>query len=178
MAKEKRSFFERLTGTASIDDYNDSFEEEETLPMRGKGAMHSGSDYKEKDLDSEHYGENKVLSNWIEEEEEGQLSVDVYQTGDHIILKAVVAGVKPDHLDISITRDMVTIKGKREEQKEVSEENYFYKELYWGSFSRTILLPQEVEVDGAEANEKHGVLIIKLPKVDKDRETKLKVKSS
>ena len=113
-----------------------------------------------------------------EEEEEGQLSVDVYQTADQIVLKAVVAGVQPQNLDVSITRDMVTIKGKREEQKEVSEDDYFYKELYWGSFSRTILLPQEVEVEGAEASEKHGVLIIKLPKIDKDRETKLKVKSS
>lgn len=164
MAKEKRSFFERLTGTASIDDYDDSFDEEEVMPRaarREDALVH----------------EDEKGNGWIEEEE-GQLSVDVYQTPEHIIIKAVVAGVKPDHLDVSITRDMVTIKGKREEQKEVSEDNYFYKELYWGSFSRTILLPQEVEVDGAEANEKHGVLIIKLPKIDKDRETKLKVKAS
>jgi len=168
MAKEKRSFFERLTGTASIDDYSDSFDEEEIIPASGK-EKHIKVDTDENGGDT---------TNWVEEEEEGQLSVDVYQTADHIILKAVVAGVKPDHLDVSITRDMVTIKGKREEQKEVTEENYFYKELYWGSFSRTILLPQEVEVDGAEANEKHGVLIIKLPKIDKDRETKLKVKAS
>jgi len=168
MAKEKRSFFERLTGTASIDDYSDSFDEEEIIPSPRKE--------KHLDIDSEENG--REPSAWVEEEEEGQLSVDVYQTADHIILKAVVAGVKPEHLDVSITRDMVTIKGKREEQKEVTEENYFYRELYWGSFSRTILLPQEVEVDGAEASEKHGVLIIKLPKIDKDRETKLKVKAS
>ncbi|NQV93448.1 Hsp20/alpha crystallin family protein [Candidatus Kaiserbacteria bacterium] len=168
MAKEKRSFFERLTGTASIDDYSDSFDEEEIL--------HSSGREKHLKIDADDSGVEP--SGWIEEEEEGQLSVDVYQTADHIILKAVVAGVKPEHLDVSITRDMVTIKGKREEQKEVTEENYFYKELYWGSFSRTILLPQEVEVDGAEASEKHGVLIIKLPKIDKDRETKLKVKVS
>ena len=168
MAKEKRSFFERLTGTASIDDYSDSFDEEEIIP----GAR------KEKSLEIDSEENGRDVNGWVEEEEEGQLSVDVYQTADQIIIKAVVAGVKPDHLDVSITRDMVTIKGKREEQKEVTEENYFYRELYWGSFSRTILLPQEVEVDGAEANEKHGVLIIKLPKIDKDRETKLKVKAN
>ncbi|MBI2617965.1 Hsp20/alpha crystallin family protein [Candidatus Kaiserbacteria bacterium] len=166
MAKDKRSFFERLTGTASLDDYNDSFDEE-IIPAP------------KKDIRVEMGAEKNGLQNgFAEEEEEGQLSVDVYQTPEHIVLKAVVAGVRPDHLDVSITRDMVTIKGKREEQKEVTEENYFYKELYWGSFSRTILLPQEVEVDGAEATEKHGVLIIKLPKIDKDRETKLKVKSN
>lgn len=168
MAKEKRSFFERLTGTASIDDYSDSFDEEEIIHTQGK----------EKHFKIDSNGDENELNDWVGEEEEGQLSVDVYQTSDQIILKAVVAGVKPEHLDVSITRDMVTIKGKREEQKEVTEENYFYRELYWGSFSRTILLPQEVEVDGAEANEKHGVLIIKLPKIDKDRETKLKVKAS
>ena len=178
MAKEKRSFFERLTGTASIDDYNDSFDEEEVIPAPGKGNFKMRSPGKEKNISVELDDEGQEPGSWVEEEEEGQLSVDVYQTDDKIILKAVVAGVKPDHLDVSITRDMVTIKGKREEQKEVTEENYFYKELYWGSFSRTILLPQEVEVDGAEANEKHGVLIIKLPKIDKDRETKLKVKAS
>ena len=168
MAKEKRSFFERLTGTASIDDYNDSFDEEEIIPAPGR----------EKHFQIDTSKENGEQDNLLEDEEEGQLSVDVYQTADHIILKAVVAGVKPDHLDVSITRDMVTIKGKREEQKEVTEDDYFYKELYWGSFSRTILLPQEVEVDEAEATEKHGVLIIKLPKIDKDRETKLKVKAN
>ncbi len=176
MAKEKRSFFERLTGTTSIDDYDDSFDIEEVIPASEKSNFKIGTTNKERclELDSNENEEDAL----IEENEDGQLSVDVYQTAAHIILKAVVAGVKPDHLDVSITRDMVTIKGKREEQKEVTEENYFYKELYWGSFSRTILLPQEIEVDDAEANEKHGVLIIKLPKIDKDRETKLKVKAS
>jgi len=72
----------------------------------------------------------------------------------------------------------VIIRGKREEDRTMSGEDYFHKELYWGSFSRTILLPQEIEVEGAEALEKHGLLIIKLPKVDKGRETKLKVKSN
>ena len=90
----------------------------------------------------------------------------------------MIAGVKPEDLDISITRDMVTIKGSREETREVDEGDYFTKELYWGTFSRTILLPQEIEVETAEALEKHGLLIIKLPKVDKGKQTKLKVKSN
>ena len=90
----------------------------------------------------------------------------------------MVAGVRPDDLDLSITRDMVTIKGKREESHEVENEDFFHKELYWGSFSRTVLLPQEIDVEASEASEKHGLLIIKLPKIDKDRQTKLKVKSN
>jgi HSP20 family protein len=90
----------------------------------------------------------------------------------------VVAGVRPDNLDISITRDMVTIRGSREENQEVEDDNYFYRELYWGSFSRTILLPQEIEVEGSEAIEKHGLLTIRLPKIDKAKQTKLRVRTS
>lgn len=169
----KRSFFERLTGTVALDDYNDSFEEE------GTPTKNTATSSPSKPMSAE--GEENVSRAMAEEEleeDEGQLSVDVYQTPEHIIVRAVVAGVRPDHLDVAITRDMITIRGKREEHKEVNEDDYFYRELYWGSFSRTILLPQEVEVDEAEAKEKHGVLTIKLPKVDKDRQTKLKVKSN
>ena len=80
---------------------------------------------------------------WADEEsDEGELSVDVYQTPDAIIVKAMIASVKPDDLQVSITRDMITIKGKREEEKVVSEEDYYHKELYWGAFTRTILLPR------------------------------------
>jgi HSP20 family molecular chaperone IbpA len=106
--------------------------------------------------------------------EEGELSVDVYQTANEIIIEAMVAGVKPEDLHLSITRDMVTIKGRRDGNTQVTHDDYFYKELYWGSFTRTILLPHEVEIEEAEAVEKHGLLIIRLPKVDKARQTKLK----
>jgi HSP20 family protein len=112
-----------------------------------------------------------------EENNEGQLTVDVYQTADSIIIKAIVAGVRPDDLDVSITRDMITIRGKRKEHKEVTEDNYYYKELYWGTFSRTILLPQEIDVDSADAKEKHGILTLILPKIDKDKQTRVKVKA-
>lgn len=109
---------------------------------------------------------------------EGQLSVDVLQTPDDIIIKTIVAGVSPNDLDVSITRDSVTIKGSREEEVSVNDNDYFYRELYWGEFSRTISLPAEVEVEEAEAYEKHGILTIRLPKIDKDRETKLHVRTS
>ena len=73
---------------------------------------------------------------------------------------------------------MVTIKGKREEIRGIEREDFFQRELYWGSFSRTVVLPQEIEVEEAEAVEKYGMLIIRLPKIDKNRQSKLKVKSS
>lgn len=113
-----------------------------------------------------------------EETAEGELSVDVYQTPTHIIIKAMIAGVRPEDLDVSITRDMVTIRGKREQHTEGTTGDFFFQELYWGSFSRTIVLPQEVEIEEAEAVEKHGLLVIRLPKMDKGRQAKLKVRSN
>ena len=112
-----------------------------------------------------------------EEEEDGELSVDVYQTQNEIIIEAMLAGVKPEDLQISITRDMVTIKGRRDGNTQISDDDYFYRELYWGSFSRSILLPHEIEIESVEAVEKHGLLIVRLPKVDKARQAKVKVKS-
>lgn len=171
MPKQKQSFFQRLTGAVDIDDgYDDAYDEEIPVrsghpPMRGneQSPMHGNTDD----------------SNWMEEEAtEGQLTVDVYQTPDEIVIRSIVAGVRPDDLDVSISRDMVTIRGSREEHKEVTEDNYFHKELYWGAFSRTVLLPAEVEVEAASAQEKHGLLTIRLPKIDKEKQTKLKVKTS
>jgi len=93
------------------------------------------------------------------------------------VVKAMISGVRPEDLNISITREMVTIKGKREETETVTGPDYFQQELYWGSFSKTILLPAEVEPEEAEAVERHGLLTIRLPKVDRQRVEKLKVRS-
>ena len=150
---KKRSFFDRLTGGVRL-------EEDE-----------AGSEY-------DRMGKMVPKDNWMEEEaEEAQLTVDVYQTPTDIIVQTMAAGVKPEDMQIEIGRDMITIKGRREENKTISEDNYFIQELYWGAFSRTILLPQEVEPEEAEAVEKHGLLIIKLPKIDKTKKANLKVKS-
>ncbi len=163
MAKEKKSFFERLTGSVRLDDESpDIAEEKKDLRKSSSGSNLS----------------SKSDSNWVEDEEkEGELTIDVYQTPEMIVIKSMIAGVRPEDLDISITRDMVTIKGRREEEKTVHEEDYFARELYWGSFSRTITLPSEIDVDESEAIEKHGLLILKLPKLDKKRQSKLKVRT-
>ena len=154
MAKDNRSFFEKLTGAMRMED-----EHTDTMP--------------------EEEGSDRVAAtnSWLEETpDEGELSVDVYQTQNEIMVKTMVAGVKPEDLDVSITRDMVTIKGKRESERMVQDEDFLHKELYWGAFSRTIVLPQEIDVDMAEAVEKHGLLILKLPKLNKNRQTKVKVR--
>ena len=151
---KKRSFFERLTGSIRAED--DDFIESKKIPVKN----------------------NDKNNNWIEEEnEEAELTVDVYQTNSDIVVQTMVAGVRPEDLELTISRDMITIRGKREESRTINEENFFTKELYWGSFSRTILLPAEVDPEEAEAIEKHGLLTIKLPKIDKDKKTNVRVKS-
>ena len=111
------------------------------------------------------------------EEAEGQLTVDVYQIPSEIIIQSTVAGIMPDDLDIAITNESVTIKGKREKNEKIKDEDYFYQECYWGKFARTIILPQEIDAEGAVAGMKNGVLTIKLPKLDREKTKKLKVKT-
>lgn len=160
---KKPSFLERITGSIKLDttkedsfDDNDGFGREEVVA--------------DSHLERENAPQNT-------EEEDGELPVDMYQTRDAIIIRALVAGVNPEDLDISITRDMVTLKGVREEIQEVPDEDYFHRELFWGSFSRSIVLPEEIIIDEAEAREKHGLLEITLPKLDKGRSARLTVKS-
>lgn len=114
---------------------------------------------------------------WLEEDyEEGQLSVDVFQTKEAIVIKSTIAGVKPEDIDISINNDMVTIRGKREIEQSISNEDYFYQECYWGGFSRSIILPLEIKPDKVEATLKNGVLTITLPKVEKAKAVSVRVK--
>jgi HSP20 family protein len=108
--------------------------------------------------------------------EEGQLSVDVYETPKAIIIKSTIAGVKPEDLDISINDDMLTIRGKRETEEEINEENYLYRECYWGSFSRSVILPAEIKADQINAELENGVLTISLPKAKPAKEVNIKVR--
>lgn len=111
-----------------------------------------------------------------QQEEEGELTVDIYNKGDMIVIQSTVAGVKPEHLDVAITDDMVTIRGRRERHENVAEDKYYYKELFWGAFSRQVILPEEIDQEEAEAHLQHGLLTIKLPKKKHGITQKLKVK--
>jgi len=110
-------------------------------------------------------------------DEEGTLTVDVFEEGDYIVVQSTVAGVKEDDLEINITNESVTIRGERERKEEVKEKDYFYQELFWGSFSRSIILPQEVDPDNSTATMKNGILTVKMPKMERSRAKKLKVKA-
>jgi len=167
---KKRSFLERLSGSIRMKD-DEEFEEEEDT---SKSIKRLNLDDKR-----ELSRPKEITTNWGEEEEEqeAELTIDLYETASDIIVQTMVAGVIPENLSITITRDTLTIRGKREENQSVGNNNFFVQELYWGAFGRTINLPEEVDPEEAEAVEKHGLLIIRLPKLDKNRETKLKIKS-
>ncbi len=108
--------------------------------------------------------------------EEGQLAIDVYETQKKIIIKSTIAGVKPENLDISLNNDMLTIRGKREMNKKVKEENYLYQECYWGSFSRSIIMPVEVDSKNIDATLENGILTIALQKIKHEQNIPIKVK--
>lgn len=147
MKTNKASFFERLTGSKNA---------KEKVEIE---TVENFSDEIGKDL------------------EEAELAIDMQQTPTEIIIKTMVAGVRPEDLQISISREMIMIKGTRNAYKESGDGDFFTQELYWGSFARTVMLPAEVDADNAEAIEKHGLLTIRLPKIVKDKTKSLKVKS-
>jgi len=108
-------------------------------------------------------------------EPEGELAIDVYQTETDLVIQSAIAGVKPEFLDISMERDVVTIKGTREKPFE-EKGDYFTQECYWGPFSREVILPVEVDPDRAEATMKEGILTIRIPKILREKKRKIKVK--
>lgn len=107
------------------------------------------------------------ISEWLETEEleeEGQLAIDVFQDDTRIVVQSTIAGAQPENLKISLHNDLLIIKGKRENKEKVKNENYLFQECYWGPFSRSIILPSEVDPKRVEAEIENGVLTIVLYK--------------
>ena len=177
-----KSFFERLTGTLKFDEN----EAVDATTIKTKRVDFNTDDTTQKTEVPSESQENipsqtpsspdKTSSSWLSEAQEGQLTIDVYQTESDIIIKSTIAGVKPEDLDIAITNDMVTIRGKREREEEIKQQNYYYQECYWGAFSRSVILPVDVAADKSEATMKNGILTLRLPKVEKEQTKKIKVK--
>jgi HSP20 family protein len=112
-------------------------------------------------------------SPWLERPDEGELSVDVFEQGGSVVIKATIAGIKPQDLDIFIENDMVTIRGKRCDDDNPRNKNFFLQECYWGSFSRTVILPVHIKGDEARALLKGGVLKIIIPTSQKNSQIKI-----
>lgn len=118
------------------------------------------------------------LPSWMPDEEEileGQLALDVYQTDRKIIIKSTIAGVKPEDLSITLHNDMLTIRGSRQLDDEIAEEDYLYRECYWGNFSRAIILPSDVDQKNIDASLENGVLTVILTKSEGEA-VRIKVK--
>lgn len=161
MTKIKKSFLERLTGAKRI-----SEEVQNSMPIL-----------------SEDEETEMIMNTSLPSAEEtwnvggeGQLTIDVYQTDNDIVIKSTIAGVKPEDLDISINNDMVTIKGERKNEEIVDSENYYYQECYWGSFSRSVVLPVDILTDKTDASLKNGILTIRLPKADTTKTKRIAVR--
>ncbi len=111
------------------------------------------------------------------EHTEGQLALDIYQTPTNIVIVAPIAGVKMSDIDVSITEDVLTIKGKRYLEFDIPEEDYFTQECFWGDFSRSIVLPTSVDASRISASFKDAVLKISIPKVEKVKTKIVRIKS-
>lgn len=118
--------------------------------------------------------ESKSEEEWMSDYE-GTLNIDLYQTRDNVIIKSTIAGVRPEDLDITIANDMVTIKGERKKEEKIAAEDYFYQECYWGGFSRSVILPVDIDSEHVEADLKDGILTVILPKAAKAKTKKIKV---
>jgi len=107
---------------------------------------------------------------WMEESEgEGQLAIDVYETAEAIVLKAPIAGVSQEDVEVSITETMITIRGERHDRQSENIEAYLVQECYWGAFSRVYELPVAVDSDKAQARLVDGILTVTVPKAAKAR---------
>lgn len=178
MTKQKRSFFEKLTGARELDQNQDSFSENVNIysPAEEAQPLHMTTSQESYIPPEEASWATPSYQGGAEDNADGQLTIDVYQTDTDIVIKSTIAGVKPEDLDVSINNDMVSIKGERKNEEVVEHGNYYYQECYWGSFSRSVLLPVDVIPEKADAALKNGILTIRLPKADTTKTKKIQVR--
>ena len=114
----------------------------------------------------EEFFETQLISH-KESSEDGHLTVDVFKNGNDVVIQSTIAGTAPENIDVSITKEIVTIRGQRVQEEKVKSSDFYHQELYWGSFSRSIILPLDIDPDKAKASMKNGVLTIRMPVLEK-----------
>lgn len=173
------SFFERVTGIISGDDKN--IAEDSPKQEKDKEANMSMVKKENSQTSKDSQDEYKLKVHTVQEEsdelEEGELTVDIYDDDDAIVVLSTVAGVDKDNIDVTITGDTVEIRGTRLPLVNIPENKYYYKELFWGNFYRSIILPEEIDPEKVEAHLKNGLLAIRLPKKRQDLPQKVKIKA-
>lgn len=172
MVQVKRSFLEKLTGAKTIEnsdfDSGPNYSEPINTIYREEAEITMNPSFERVSREQ--------IADSSSDNAEGQLTIDVYQTDSDIVIKSTIAGVKPEDLDVSISNDMITIRGERKNEEQVPEENYYYQECYWGSFSRSVILPVDVVSEKIEASMKNGILTIRLPKAASNKTKKIQVR--
>ncbi|MBI2642613.1 MAG: Hsp20/alpha crystallin family protein [Candidatus Wildermuthbacteria bacterium] len=177
------SFFEKLKNSIGVEETTkETVEEEEQEEKPQKQAVQKSQKIhvrgtikrEEPPMKKSPKKEAAAESPWFEPE--GELAVDVYQTNGEIVIQSTIAGVNSDDLDVNIENDVVTISGERRNPNEEEDKSYFYQECYWGPFSRQIILPEEIDTSRIEASMKDGVFTLRLPKLERQKVRKIRVR--
>jgi HSP20 family protein len=109
------------------------------------------------------------------EMEEAIPSVDIFEEGDNVVVKAELPGIKKEDVDVSMTDNVISISGEKKKEEKVERKNYYREERSYGSFTRSFRLPMEVQTDKAKASFKEGVLEIRIPKTEEAKKREKKV---
>jgi len=105
-------------------------------------------------------------------------ALDVMENQDNYVVKASLPGVAPEDVEITLTDNVLTIKGETKQEKDDKQENYHLRERHYGSFMRSITLPVSVDADKVDATNEHGVLVLTLPKSEAVKPKKIAVKAT
>lgn len=184
--KEKASFFGKIMGGSVTDDMPQTMavsQMEEEMEPEELGADEEEADDQVMEVEEEVVMQSPKNSapakegneEWLNDFE-GQLNIDMYQTKDNVIIKSTIAGVRPEDIDITVANDMVTVKGSRRKEENIATDDYFYQECYWGNFSRSVIIPVDIDSESIEADLKDGILTVIIPKAAKAKTKKVKVK--
>lgn len=109
-------------------------------------------------------GEELPANQSWEQFQEGELLVDMYHTLEAVIIRSFIPGVEPEHIEISLHNDLLTIRGFRNEPQEIYDDQFFHRECFWGAFSRSVVIPLPIEEEGIKAFFKNGLVVIEIQK--------------
>jgi HSP20 family protein len=195
MPKKEKSFFGKIMGGSVAGDEDDELlakgsdmddelddseelveveEEEYEDEEEAAGAEEESEEEDTAEIEPVQAADQKE-EDWMSDYE-GALNIDMYQTKDNVIIKSTIAGMRPEDIDITVANDMVSIKGERSKEENIPQDDYFYQECYWGSFTRSVIVPVDIDSEHIEADYKDGMLTIIIPKAAKAKTKKVKVK--
>jgi HSP20 family protein len=107
--------------------------------------------------------------------EEVSPSMDIFEEGDKIVVKAEIPGMKKEDIEVTVTDHTMRISGEKKREDKVEKKNYYWEERSYGSFSRSFQLPSEVQTDKVEAKFKDGILEVRIPKTEEAKKKEKKI---